>query len=75
MNEQHSLIRELMLYRFKLDLISAEATKNVCFVKREGIVDRSTVTRWLKKFYLGFKNFNDQAKSARPKTVDSEAVL
>ena len=66
---------ELKLYRFELDHISAEAIKYVCFVKREGTVDHSIVTRLLKKFHLGFKNFNDQAKSARPKTVDSEAVL
>ena len=35
----------------------------------------STVSRWLKKFDLACKNVDDQARSGRPKIVDSEAVL
>ena len=43
-------------------------------VKDEGTVDHSTVTRWFKKFYLGCKNYDDQGRSGRIKTMDSEAL-
>ena len=42
MNEQRSLIRELMLYEFELGHDNAEDTKNICC---EGAVDNSTVRR------------------------------
>ena len=38
-----------------------------------GAVDHCRVTRKFKKFYLGCKTFDDQARSGRPKTVDYEA--
>ena len=47
--------------------------KTICCVKSEGVVDHSTVTRWLKKFRLGCKNLD--AQISRPKTVNSVAVL
>ena len=40
-----------------------------------GAIDQNTVTRWLKKFHSGSKNFDDQAKSSRPKTIDLEIAL
>ena len=67
-----SLIWELMLYKFERSYKAAEATQNICFVKSGGTFDYNKVTRWLKKFSLGCKNLNDQARSGRPKTVDSQ---
>ena len=52
-----------------------EASKNICYTKGEGVLDHSIVTRWSKKFCSGCKNLNDQAKSGRPKTMDSEIML
>ena len=74
MNVQHSLIREFMLYEFKLGCNFIEVTKNIS-AKVKVTVDHCLVTRWFKKFCLVCKNLDDQAKSGRPKTVDSEAVL
>ena len=68
-------IWELMLYEFQLGHITVETTQNICCVKSEGKVDQSTVSRWLKKFCLRGKNFNYQARSSRPKSVDSKAML
>ena len=45
MNMQHSLIWKLMLYEFKLGYNTMEATKDICCVKDEGVVDHNTVTR------------------------------
>ena len=64
MNAQHYLIWKLMLYEFELDLNAAEETKI--------FIDHRTVS---KKFRLGCQTFDNQARSARPKTVDTEAVL
>ena len=64
-----------MLYKFELNYNTGESTKNICCSKGEGTVDHSRVTRWLKKFCLGYKNFGYQARSDRPKSVDSGAML
>ena len=64
-----------MLYKFELCHNALEATKNICCVKGEGTVDYNTVTRWLKKCCSGCKNLNDPARSAWPKTMDSEIML
>ena len=68
MNMQCSLI---YVYEFKLGYNTTEAAKNICCVKCESTVGFSTVTRWSKKFHLDCKNFNDQSKSGRPKTMVS----
>ena len=71
-NMQHSLIQEIMFYEFELDHNPAEATKNICYAKGEGIIDHSTAIR--KKFCLGCKNLNE-ARSGRNKSIDFEAML
>ena len=45
--------------------------KSFVVQKVKGAVDYSTVTRWFKKFPLDCKNLEDQAKSSRPKSMDS----
>ena len=52
-----------------------ETTKNICCAKGEGAANHRTVTRWLKKFCLGYKNLDNQAKLGRSKIVDSKAKL
>ena len=74
MNVQCSLKQELMLYEFKLDHNALEATRKNC-VKSEDAVDHGTVTRWVKKFCSSRKNLNEQARSDRPKTIESDAVF
>ena len=68
-NIQCNLIQELMLYKFKLVHNATEATKNICCAKGKGAVDHSSVTRGFKKFRLGCKNLDDQARLDRPKAV------
>ena len=45
MNEQHSLIQKLMIYKFKLGYNAADSTRNDCCVIGQGAVDHSTITR------------------------------
>ena len=59
----------------KLGLNAADATKQICYAKREGPVDQCQVNRLFKKFRLGCKKFDDQARSGRCKIADSDAVL
>ena len=75
MNKQCSLIQKFMLYEFELGSNTVEASKNICCTKGKGSVDHSTVTRCFKKFQSVYKNLHNQVKSARPKTMDSEAML
>ena len=51
----------------------AEVIKNICCVKNEGTFDHNTIISWVKKFHSGCYNLDDQARSGRPKTVDSLA--
>ena len=39
-----------------------EEAKNISCAKGEDALDHSAVTRWFKKFCLGCKIFNDQAR-------------
>ena len=71
MNMQCSLIQKLIVYKSELGHKAAEATKHISCTKCEGAVDH----RWFKKFCSGCKIFNDQARSGRPKTMDSKSVL
>ena len=64
-----------MLYKFELGRNPAKAAKNICCMKGESAVYHSAVTKRFKKFYWDCKNLDDQTRSARPKTVDSEVVL
>ena len=52
-----------------------EVTKNICCTKGSAFDNHSTIMSWFKKFCLGCKNLNNQARLGRPKTVTSEAVL
>ena len=45
------------------------------YVEGEGAIDLSMVTRWFKKFCLGCKNLEDQARLSKPKTMDYKAVF
>ena len=74
MNVRCSLIWELILDEFKLGHNTTEAIKNICCSKGEGTFDHYKVTIWFKKFCLVCKNLN-LARSGRPKTEDSEAML
>ena len=71
MNIWNSLIRELMLYEFKLKHSASEPSKNICCVKGEGAVDHSTVTNCFKKFCLDRKKLDNKARSSKPNTMDS----
>ena len=65
MNVQCSLIRELIH-----DIM--EATKNICCTKIGDTIQH--FIRWFKNFCSGCKNFDDQTRLSRSKTVYSEAV-
>ena len=71
MSVQSYLILELICCEFELGHNAPEATKNICCVKGEGVVDR----RWLEKFCLGWKDIKDQPMLAWPKTVDSKTMF
>ena len=64
-----------MLYEFKQGHNTAEAMKNICCAKGKGAINHSTVTRWFKKFCSNYKSFNNQVRTCRLKTINSEAVL
>ena len=63
-----------MIYKFELSHNAMEATKNIHRVKGEGTLDHSTGTRWFEKFCLRWKNFKDQPRSGKPKSVESKAI-
>ena len=64
-----------MIYEFEVGHYTVEATKNICCAKSGRVLNHKIITRLLKKFRSGYKNLTDQARSVRPKSVDSKAVL
>ena len=73
-NVQYCRIHKHMLYKSEVYHNAMEARKDICCVKGEWAIDHSTVTRWLKKIRSGCKYFDDQARSSRPTSKDSEAI-
>ena len=69
--QRNSLIQEFMFYEFELGHDTEEATKNI-FV---GKVKVQCSKQMFQKFCLGCENFDDQARSDRPKTMYSMTVL
>ena len=57
MNAHPCLIRELMIYEFK---VGRGRNKKYCYAEGDGAIDHNAVTRWLKKFRFGCKNLDDQ---------------
>ena len=62
MNMQYSQIWGFLFYEFELGHNTIETITNICWAKDEDTVDHSTATRWVKKFCLGCKNLDNQAK-------------
>ena len=75
MNVQCRIIWELMFYKFTLGHNTTEATKNICYVKIEGAINHSTVSRCFKKFCSGCQNLDHQTRSSRPKIMESKTML
>ena len=74
-NVQCCLIWEFMLSDFQLGYNAMEAMKIFVVWLGDSADNHKRVIRWLKKFCLGYKNLDDQARLGRSKTMDSEAVL
>ena len=72
---QSDLIEKLMPYNFKLGHNTWKQPKIFVLPKGKSAVNHSTETRWFKKFCSGCKNLDDEARSGRPKTMNSEAIL
>ena len=70
MNVQLGLIWEFILHEFKLGYNALDATKNICSVKGKDTVHYSMVTRLLKKFCMGYKYFEGQARSDKQKHLE-----
>ena len=66
---------EIRVYEFKWGHNFVEATKKICCMKGKGEVDHFSLNRWFKKFCLGCKNLDDQARLGMPKAMDSEPIL
>ena len=62
-----------MIYEFKLGQNTTEATKSICCEQDEGAVDHSN--QMVQEILLVLQRSNNQAKSGRPKTMNSEDIL
>ena len=60
----NNIICELILYKFKLDHNTTEATENISYMKGESAFDHNTVTRF-ENFCLGYKNCHEQTSSGK----------
>jgi transposase len=67
-------IRVLLRYYWKQNLKAIEAAKRICEVEGEGVSSNGTAQNWFKRFNDGDTNLEDEPRSGRPITVDSEAL-
>ena len=60
MNRKHGLIWELMLYKFEMSHDATEATKNIFYVKGEGVDDHSN--QMIQEILLGLQKSQQSGK-------------
>ena len=68
-------IRVLLRHYWRQHFKAIDAAKKICQVEGERTVSVCTAQKWFKRFNEGHTNLNDEPRSGRPKTVDSEALL
>lgn len=66
--------RAMMLYDFKVGISAAESHRKICAAFGRGVVGKSTVYDWFKRFQFGDEDLSDKPRSGRPSEVNSEAV-
>lgn len=75
MSLEESEIRILIRYCYKRKLSTRAAVKEICDTEGEGTVSQSKVSRWYRRFNSGDLTLDDQPRSGRPLTIDTEALV
>ena len=60
----------IFLFEFKMGCKAPETTCNIHNTFGPGIAEEHTVWWWLKKFYKGRENLEDEERSSQPSEVD-----
>ncbi|XP_076058552.1 histone-lysine N-methyltransferase SETMAR-like [Oratosquilla oratoria] len=71
-NEEH--LRHCMLYECKKSTSAAQATRNICSVYGNNVLNVSTCQRCFAKISSGNFDLKDSPRSGRPKSIDQEAL-
>ena len=71
---QNFEIRVLLKFFWKKGLSARAAARKICSVEGEGSVSNPTASAWFKKFNTGDTSIEDQPRSGRPPTLDSEVL-
>ena len=71
---QNFEIRVLLKFFWKKGLSARAAAREICSVEGEGSVSNPTASAWFKKFNTGDTSIEDQPRSGRPSTLDSEVL-
>jgi len=67
-------IRVILRFMWKKKLSAAAAAREICQVEGQGTVSPRTARKWFKRFNEGRTSIEDDARSGRPKAVDSDAL-
>ena len=71
---QNFEIRVLLKFFWKKGLSARAAAREICSEEGEGSVSNPTASAWFKKFNTGDTSIEDQPRSGRPPTLDSEVL-
>lgn len=66
--------RALLLHYWKQNFKATDAAQKICEVEGEGSISIRAAQKWFKKFNEGDTSLDDQPRSGRPVSTDSEAL-
>lgn len=68
-------IRILLLHYWKKGFSARSAAVEICEVEGDKFVSKSAAIKWFQRFNSGNTDLNDESRSGRPSTVDSQAIM
>ncbi|CAK9804076.1 Histone-lysine N-methyltransferase SETMAR [Anthophora quadrimaculata] len=74
MSAPNTVIRAILLYEFKLGTNAVEASRKICIAFGGGSVTSRTAQRWFKKFVSGDESLEDEVRSGRPSSLNTDEL-
>ena len=68
--KQH--FQHLLFFAFHQGQKAAEAAQDICMVYKEGVIGKSTTTKWFTKFKNGNFDIGNTPRSRRPSEFDED---
>ncbi|KOC61115.1 Histone-lysine N-methyltransferase SETMAR [Habropoda laboriosa] len=74
MENQQEHFRHIILFYFKKGKNTSEASKEICEVYRENVIEECVCQKWFARFRSGDFSLHDSPRSGQPQQTDNEQI-